>query len=259
MVVIHIARLILLVCLLVAPLRAAEVAIIIDDMGNGLEDHKAFSLPVEITFSILPHAPYSTRFAREAAMQNREVMLHMPMESLRGRRLGPGALTAEMDAEHVQMTIESALASVPNAIGLNNHMGSKLTQLTLPMSITMDVLKRNGLVFVDSRTTRYTKAQSIADAYGVPNARRHVFLDHHRDEARIREQVRTLVNRAKKYGSALGIGHPYPQTVNILMEELASLSDQNVTLVNISDYLDLQDDVTRPYQVANQSRLSAPQ
>ena len=60
--------------------QAGDIALIIDDIGNKPEDIKAFSLPSEITFAILPHTPYSTPFSQLAEQQQREVMLHIPME-----------------------------------------------------------------------------------------------------------------------------------------------------------------------------------
>lgn len=225
---------------------AAEIALIIDDMGNTKRDALAFELPSEVAFSILPMTHLSERFSRQAAKQRREVMLHIPMESLGGNALGPGALTADMSQTMLQRTLTQALATVPDAIGVNNHMGSKLTQLTYPMHATMDFLNKNQLFFVDSRTTRYSKAERIARDNGVLSIKRNVFLDHDRSMEQIDAQFKRLIRLSKKYGFAVGIGHPYPETIEYLKQALLDVKSNGVQLSPISDLLHLQNMALNP-------------
>ncbi len=220
--------------LLSLPVHAANIALIIDDMGYRKQDVEAFTLPAEVTFAILPHTPFSTTYAKKAAAQHRDVMLHMPMEALAGNRLGPGALTASMDNQAIQNTLNDALDSVPHAIGLNNHMGSKLTQLTLPMQATMAFLRQQQLFFIDSRTTRYSKANKIATRFGVPNTHRQVFLDHFQNQKHMQAQFDRLVRIARKYNNAIGIAHPYPQTLSFLQQQLPKLQDMQIQLIPVS-------------------------
>lgn len=224
----------LIICLLSLPAYAGNIALIIDDMGYRKQDADAFVLPAEVTFAILPHTPYSTAYAKKAAAQNRDVMLHMPMEALAGNKLGPGALTAAMDNQAIQQKLDAALSSVPHAIGLNNHMGSKLTQLTLPMRATMDFLRQQQLFFIDSRTTRYSKANKIASRFGVPNTHRQVFLDHFQNEKHMQAQFDRLIRIARKYQNAIGIAHPYPETLSFLQKNLPLLQDMGIRLIPIS-------------------------
>jgi uncharacterized protein len=224
----------LLICLLSLPAGAGNIALIIDDMGYRKQDIDAFVLPEQVTFAILPHTPYSTAYAKKAANQNREVMLHMPMEALAGNKLGPGALTAAMDNQAIQAKLNAALTSVPHAIGLNNHMGSKLTQLTLPMQATMDFLRQQQLFFIDSRTTRYSKANKIATRFGVPNTHRQVFLDHFQNKKHMQGQFDRLIRIARKYHNAIGIAHPYPETLSFLQQHLPKLQEMGIRLIPVS-------------------------
>ncbi|WJG10037.1 divergent polysaccharide deacetylase family protein [Aliiglaciecola sp. LCG003] len=219
---------------------SAEIALIIDDMGNTHKDGAAFELPIEVAFSILPMTHLSEKYSRRASSQQREVMLHMPMESLAGKALGAGALTANMSGELMRQTLTEALQSVPGAIGLNNHMGSKLTQLSQPMNVTMSFLTEHHLFFVDSRTTRFSKAERIARENGVQSLKRNVFLDHDRRIEQIDAQFKRLVRLSKKYGFAVGIAHPYPQTVEYLKQALKNLEQQGVQLSRVSQLLELQ-------------------
>lgn len=213
-----------------------QIAIILDDVGAKASDAKAFSLSKMVTFSILPHTDFSTDFSYWAAQQNREVMLHMPMESLHQVNLGEGPILAKMYPSEVEMALLNALQTVPHAVGVNNHMGSKLTQMTLQMTTMMEILEKNNMFFIDSRTTRFTKAKVIALKTGVKTARRHIFLDHKQDALFLNQQFEALIAKARKDGKAIGIGHPYPITLKFLKEKLDNLP-KDIELITISNYL----------------------
>lgn len=213
----------------------AKIAIIMDDIGKSRFDNAAFLLPKKVTFSILPHTDFSTQYSFKANQQGREVMLHMPMESLHGEALGEGALLANMFPDQVEETLLRAFDSVPHAVGVNNHMGSKLTQITLQMSALMDVLQHHELFFIDSKTTKYSKAKKIAAQYQVTHAARHIFLDHYQRPEFLQQQFNRLVRIARKYGKSIGIAHPYPVSIEFLQYALNNLPD-DVELISASEY-----------------------
>lgn len=230
-------RLFLFSCLLYISfsVSASQIGLIIDDIGNADQDAKAFTLPVSVAFAILPNKALSKTYSDRAAAQQREVILHMPMESLAGNNQEESVLLSNMPPKQIIQTLSDALSTVPHAVGLNNHMGSRLTQLTLPMTVTMEFLSERGLFFVDSRTTRYSKAQVIAKKKGVLSAKRNVFLDHTPSLEQIDKQFKRLLRLSKKHGSAIGIAHPYPQTLEYLNQHLVSLQNHGVTLVKMSE------------------------
>ncbi len=233
--------------------KKAQIAIIIDDIGNKRADAEAFALPEKVTFSILPHTRFSKQFSTFSHHQGREVMLHMPMESLHGEALGDGGLLASMYPEQIESALMQALESVPHAIGVNNHMGSKLTQITLQMNAVMEVLVNNNLYFVDSRTTKFTKAHHIAQQHGVASGQRHVFLDHQANEAFLDKQFEQLIRKARRNGSVIGIAHPYRVSIEFLKRKLAELPD-DIELITVSEYLAIDQfyDTQQP-RLANES------
>ncbi len=233
-------RLALLLMLLACEASAQQVAIIIDDLGNSASDQRALTLPIPVTFSILPHTPFARAVALKSAEQRREVMLHLPMEALHNNRLGPGALTTATGQQQFEPIIDRALASVPYARGVNNHMGSRLTQLRDPMDALMKVLKARQLYFIDSRTTRFSQAEARARAEGLLSDRRHVFLDHNATPGSVSMQFAKLVTQARRQGYAIGIGHPYPGTLSFLAERLPALAQQGIELVPVSQLLQQQ-------------------
>ncbi|MES9939762.1 MAG: divergent polysaccharide deacetylase family protein [Candidatus Thiodiazotropha sp. 6PLUC7] len=218
--------------------RPIKIAVIIDDLGNQKQaGEKALQLPGSVTYAFLPQTPFAWLLATKASEQNKEVMLHLPMESDLGNRLGEGALTLGMPKSVFLQTLRRDIASVPYLTGVNNHMGSLLTRDPTAMRWLMGELRRQGLYFVDSRTTEATVAQRVARSNMIGNARRDIFLDNVPEERLIRKQLQKLVNLARERGSAIGIGHPYAATVSVLHEELPKLKQQGIELVPVSEII----------------------
>ncbi len=221
-----------------APHRTS-IAIIIDDMGNqkdlGLQ---ALELPGSVTYAFLPHTPYAARFARLAHLLDKEVMLHLPMEAEAGQHLGPGGLTSTQDRRELLAKLKQDLLAVPYIRGVNNHMGSLLTQRMQPMQWVMKALQKNPrLFFVDSRTSPDTVAGKAAVQNGVPTLGRDIFLDHVQEPTAIGQQFQRLIALAKLQGGALAIGHAHPETLAVLATELRRLDDYGVRLVSVSSLL----------------------
>ncbi|MDJ0739121.1 MAG: divergent polysaccharide deacetylase family protein [Gammaproteobacteria bacterium] len=239
-------RLLGLICLLAAwPLAAAEparIAIIIDDLGNHRTlGHRALALPGALTYSVLPRRPHSADIARRAHAAGKEVMLHLPMQTSDGRRMGGGGLSLSMDRRQFMYALRDSLASVPHVVGVNNHMGSLLTQHPGAMRWLMeDLACYDRLYFVDSRTDVRTVARRQARAAGLANAERDVFLDNRQEPEYIRGQLHRLIAEARRHGSAIGIGHPYPATLAVLAEELPRLAEQGIQLVPVSRLVERQ-------------------
>ncbi len=209
-----------------------KIALIIDDLGNNADTGlAALQLPGDIAYSFLPNTPHATILAELAHEKGKQVMVHVPMESEHHEKLGPNALLADMEEQEYKSVLQAALQAVPYAVGMNNHMGSLLTQKEIPMQWLMDVLSQKKLFFLDSRTTTRTVAQQMAETMGVATFRRDVFLDNSRDEAAIRGQFDELISKAKQRGYATGIAHPYPETIMILKKILPDLEKQGIDLV----------------------------
>lgn len=214
--------------------QKAQIAIVIDDIGYRVTDERALTLPGNVTFSFLPHTPHGKRLAQQAHLDNKEVLIHIPMESTIGKKLGPGALTSEMSELAVKASLASSFEEMPFAIGINNHMGSYLTTLYEPMSWTMSYLKQHQLLFLDSITSAHSKGRSVAKEYGVPVMSRNVFLDNIQEADYITGQFQQLIAHAQQHKIAIGIAHPHPETVKTLTKLINQLDKHNVELVKLS-------------------------
>lgn len=219
-------------------LALAEVVLIMDDMGNHRgKGERALSLPGAVTFAIMPFTPHARTLAESAHARGKEVMLHAPMSTVREIPADTGTLTPQMSRQEFRTMLLRAIDEVPHARGVNNHMGSDLTQRRQQMAWLMQELRWKDLYFVDSRTSDRTVAYQVAQEFNVPSLARHVFLDHDIDRDLIAERFEELVNRAKKRGRAVGIGHPHRATIEFLEQALPNLEDQGVRLISVSDAL----------------------
>lgn len=218
------------------PPGMAKIAIIIDDVGMDRgRSEQALALPAPVTLAFLPYAPGVAAMARHAREIGHETLVHMPMEPMNGGLdPGPVTLTESMSPGDFAKTLNDNLDALNGYVGINNHMGSRLTLDPQAMARVMDTLRRRGLLFLDSRTVAQTVAAQVADRYGVPNASRDVFLDNDPSLSAVRESLATLEKTAKHKGFAIAIGHPKDETLAALGEWLPTLKDKGFALVPVS-------------------------
>lgn len=210
------------------------ISIIIDDMGNTLDtNQRAIALPAPLTFAFLPHLSHTPALAEQAYANGHEIILHAPMENQHNLPLGPMALTSHMDSTSLSQTLRESITSIPFISGVNNHMGSLLTRDRLAMTTIMAEINRYPLYFVDSRTTPDSVAQKIAEAQGIPTLARDVFLDNETDFQSIHAQFSKLIDIARHKGTAIAIGHPYPETIRYLEKVLPRLGEQGISIASV--------------------------
>lgn len=203
--------------------KIAAFAIVLDDMGNSRSDLQALAFPKEVTFSVLPYTPQAKLLAEKAHQQGREILVHVPMQAKKdNHKLGRGALMLAMQEKEFKAKLRQSLHFLPYAQGINNHMGSILTEQITPMYWTMEVLHARGLYFLDSRTTSQTIAQSTAEILGIPALRRHVFLDNIKTEQAMEKQLQIAIRLSRQKRAVVIIAHPYPQTIRFLQEKFKS-------------------------------------
>lgn len=227
--------LISLSCLVWLPVSyAAKMAIIIDDFGYRYKtESQILKLPLPVSISILPDSPHGLEMAEKAHQQGREILIHLPMAPIVRQNLEKNTLLPTMQQNEIEQIIHRAMEKVPYAKGINNHMGSAMTVNTAAMQRVMNVLKMSDYYYVDSMTVARSKAYQTALQSGIPALQRHVFLDHVINVNDIRRQFNIAVAVARKQGYVVVIGHPHPETVLILQQEIATLPS-DITLVSPS-------------------------
>ena len=215
-----------------------QVALIMDDMGSSLEAlDELIALGRPVTVSVLPYGTHTADTARIAHENGLEVLLHLPLESLNNRDImanTEGMILAGMTELDIVRSFEASYARVPFAAGTNNHMGSRFTAERDLMRAILRPLKMKGLFFVDSRTTSKTVALDEARKMGIPSTERDVFLDADADRGRIRGRLIELFQKARKKGHAVGICHPFPETLAVLKSSFFLLDSYGLEAVPVS-------------------------
>lgn len=231
------------------PHSGGHLAVIIDDLGYNLERATAMaSIPAPLTLAVIPGTPHATAVAALGSRYGKEIMVHMPMSSDNREVSDPLALEHQLPRSHIGERVRAALASVPGAAGMNNHMGSAFTTDRDAMDVLMTELAGLDMYFIDSRTTSDTVALAAARARGVPSASRSVFLDNEQTTDAIEVQLDKAVQLALSEGYAIAIGHPHAETMTVLNNALPNLPS-SVTVVTASQVVHCQ---------ATQSRTSTP-
>ncbi|MCP3957687.1 MAG: divergent polysaccharide deacetylase family protein [bacterium] len=219
--------------------RRPRISIVIDDLGRSLSDLDILAdLAVPLTYSVLPFESHTPQVVAELRRRRAEILCHLPMEAKGGANPGPGALLLSMSDEQLAEATRRALAAVPGAAGVNNHMGSGLLARRDAATTVLSVLAEQKLYFLDSRTSADTLGYSLARHLGLPAGERQVFLDTHRDRAFIRDQFAALLAAARERGGATAIAHPYPETLELLAAEIPAARAQGFEFVTASALLE---------------------
>lgn len=220
--------------------RRPEIILIIDDLGQNREPvDRLLRIKQPINLAVLPYLPHSDYAARAAYRGGRDVMLHLPMEpkystGYTADDAGEGVLLLGFSISRIREELRKNIMALPHVVGVNNHMGSKFMENEETVKTVMKELKARDLYFVDSLTTPNSRGYSVAKRLGVKVLNRDVFIDQKgRGKEYTIERIDELVRIARKKGLAVGIGHPYPQTIDALAEYMPRI-EKKVKFMKIS-------------------------
>lgn len=205
---------------------AKKVAIVIDDFGNNMKgSEEILHLPAKLTIAVMPFLPTTKEDAVLAHKLGHEVILHLPMEPMRGKKswLGPGAITTDLSNEEIAKRVNDAIDAVPYAVGINNHMGSKVTADERVMRIILNICKERQLYYLDSKTSRKSVVAKIASELGVPYLENELFFDEVYTTNHIVKQTNQLMRKIDFDDHIIAIGH-----VGIVGEKTASVLKQYI-------------------------------
>lgn len=221
----------------VAP-GAPMLAIVIDDMGGQMDASRRAvkELPAGVTLSFFPWSRPGIALAKDAKADGHEIMIHMPMEALRHKDgvpdPGPDTLRVGMGPDEINTLLSRNVVRLMDvAVGVNNHMGSRFTGWEPGMHAVLTVLQREGMMFLDSKTSAPTAVGKAAKGLDLPVLERDIFLDHVSTPEAVRAELNKAVLQARKRGHAIAIGHPLPVTLDVLRDELPRIVSSGIVLV----------------------------
>lgn len=212
-----------------------KLAVVIDDAGRDLESQHVYeSLGIPLTLAVMPNQVHTRDAALSWHAHGMPVILHQPMESVSGIGMESKVILTSMGDEEIRSLLKSSLSQVPEAVGINNHQGSKATTDRHTMDVVMNELHHRHLFFFDSRTNSTTAADGAAASYGVPYVRNDLFVDNEADVAAISAMIREAAKRAQKYGTYVIIGHCRPKTAEAFRQMVPQLEKEGIQFVYVS-------------------------
>ncbi|WP_459500943.1 divergent polysaccharide deacetylase family protein [Bacillus sp. C1] len=227
-----------------------KIAIVIDDFGNNMKGtERMLSLPIPLTIAVMPFLPSTKQDAVAAHQKGHEVIIHMPMEPIKGKKewLGPKAITTDLSNREIENRIEQAIREVPHAIGMNNHMGSKVTADERIMRIILSVCKKHGLFYLDSKTNPKSVVQKIGQELDVPIVENQLFFDDVYTSSHITKQAQLLLQKIQEKPVVVAIGHVGPPgeiTSRVIESSIPKVREH-------ADFIFLSDLVLSPPPVSN--------
>lgn len=216
----------------------ATIAIVIDDLGGSAAAFdRLMALPGPVTYAFLTAHGGTPAQADAATAAGMDVILHMPMEPLGDQNPGPNPLLVGNTGAENLRRLRWHLARLPQAVGINNHMGSRFTANAEGMRPILEEMKASRLFYLDSRTSGRSIGYRLAGDLPMPALQRDIFLDHDPDEASILRQLRRTEAIAAREGTAIAIGHPYPETLAVLERWMPEAQARGYVLVGLTHLL----------------------
>lgn len=214
-----------------------KLAIIIDDISTFYHAKKIKSLNLNITPSIFPpndNYPNSARVAREFEFY----MIHLPLEAMNYQAQEKNTLKVGDSSDKIESEISKIRSNFPKAIYINNHTGSKFTSDYDSLKKLFIAFKKHNMIFIDSYTTKDSKAKILSSEFGNKYLKRDVFIDNTKDEKAIINKLKEAIKIAQKSGFAIAIGHPYEQTFKVLKGFKSELESQ-VDIIFLRDLYEI--------------------
>ena len=212
------------------------ISVVIDDLGVMHGTERAVALPGPLTLAWFPFAPRLPEQVAAATARGHETLLHMPMQSFSNStsQTGPDPLRIDLTPEINLARLRAAIAAVPDAVGLNNHMGSVATRDAALMTLVAAETRRQGMLFLDSVVIPHSQGLPCALQAGVPAAGNDIFLDPIRSDCTVLEQLARVEQIARHRGYAITIGHPHPKTLDGLAAWLPGVAAKGFVLWPVS-------------------------
>ena len=218
-----------------------RIAFIIDDIGYKENfSKKLYSLNIPITASVIPSSPFAYEESTNLKHFGIEELIHLPMQSRNPDIAHPYSVFININSSETQIRsiLKKAMATVPYASGINNHMGSLVTANKSIMIKVLKIIKEYGYFFIDSRTTAESVAYQIAKRMKIRTAYRDVFLDHTQDYYHSINEIKRLIKIALQKKSAIAIGHPFDSTMKAIKDSIPYIRSQGIDIVFVSELLE---------------------
>ncbi len=210
----------------------AKLVIIIDDVSKKSQINAMKATGLKMTAAIFPPSELSMT-SHHLARGLKHAMIHLPMESSNTQfNTHYKTLFTHFTNTQIEARVRELRRLFPNIRYVNNHTGSVFTGNESAMKKLYRALRKEGFIFIDSRTVGNSKVGKIAGTFGDMYISRDIFIDNVQDISYIHNQLKKAVKIAKKRGYAIAIGHPYKVTMKALGTANEILKDVELVYVD---------------------------
>lgn len=209
-----------------------RLVIIIDDISRKSQLNAIKNTGVKLTPAIFPPSELSMT-SHHLARASKHSMIHLPMES--GSKQFNSqykTLLTHFDKDQIEQRVKELRKLFPYTKYINNHTGSVFTSDARVMGTLYHALRKEGFIFVDSRTAATTKVKGIAKKHGDSYVSRDIFIDNEHSVDHIHSQLRKAVGIAKKKGYAIAIGHPHKITMKAIKSATEIFNDVEIVYID---------------------------
>jgi len=224
--------------------KRPRIAIVIGDLGLSQTATLGAiqNLPSDVTLAFTPYAGGLKNWLTQARGAGHEVLLQLPMEpnDFPASDPGPRALMTALSTDDNLKRVNWILARAGGYVGLTNSMGSRFSASADDLRPVLARLKSHGLLYVDSRASAASVAAKLAGELGLPFASNSRFIDVEVSRSAIDARLEELERIAKANGAALGIGLPYPATIERVAAWAQGLEKRGIALAPVSAVVNRQ-------------------
>ncbi len=215
-----------------------RIAIVVTALGmsSAATEVAIQQLPAVVTLSFAPQANDLQQRIAMARAAGHEVLLDLPMEPLFYPLNDPGplALLTSLDGPKNVDRLDWVLSRAAGYVGVTNFMGSRFTASADHLRPILSSLRTRGLLYLDTKPTNNSQGSTVAVGVGLTHAVADMMIDDFASRAAIDAQLAKLEQRAFANEVAIGIGQPYPVTLERLLAWLPTLEAKGIVAAPVS-------------------------
>ncbi|HEY4136614.1 MAG TPA: divergent polysaccharide deacetylase family protein [Alphaproteobacteria bacterium] len=224
--------------------KRPRIALIMTGLGQSAAATEAAiqRLPGAVTLAFAVYARNLPQWVDLSRAAGHEVLLTVPMEPVDypANDPGPYTLLSTLTQAQNRERLTWLLSRFTGYSGVINLMGSRFTTLPDPLKPVLSEINRRGLLFVDSRSSLNSVAAKLAGDIKLPRAINNRFIDTKASRADIDQRLEELEQIARAEGVAVGVGAPYPVTLERVTRWAQELEGKGIVLAPVSAVVDRQ-------------------
>ena len=193
-------------------------------------------LPGGVTLAFAPYGRNLQDYVNQARAAGHEVLLQVPMEPMDypTNDPGPHTLLTSLTINRNLKRLDWLLGRFTGYVGVVNYMGGRFTSAESHLAPISEAMRGRGLMFLDARASSASVAVDVADKLGLDVAASDRIVDVTASRAAIDARLLELERLASATGGAIGIGFPYPVTIERLAQWTRAMGDRGFDLVPVS-------------------------